>query len=810
MKKKRDITIIALFLFLGFVFLVIYRNVFFKNEVIIPGDIPYNTPVWQGEAQKTEYYKADNYLLSDQINQFYVWHYIAHSAMSSSGVIPLWNPYIFAGQPLVANSQSALFYPPNLMLFFLDPGIVATLRAFFNLLILVIFGYLLGRQLGISSTGSVLISVGFALCGPVTVWLGHPHTNVFSWFPFLMWSGEKVFKGNRKMFWAGVFSVGVGFSILGGHPETAFHLLLIVSVYFLLRIIFSKKISSYSFKTSYFLIIAIILGILIGSIQLIPFTDFLFRSTTFNQGGRGEQGKHLLWSETSLGNLSGFATMIYPNFFGNPPDRTYNNPIKSSYNYNEQAIYFGLIPLSFLFLLLFRRKNPVKVKILFFISFFSLGIAWRLPFFEIFNHLPIFSMVANSRLKIFFVFTAIILAGFGFDRFKKGINSAINKQNEVCKTVFIPVLAILIFIVFSIIKIFIQLSGNSPFFRASEEVSFLNYLLFKIFSTGDIRTMITLIASIIFLLSVYMLAKGKLKIKGFEIIVLFMCIIDLAIPANGYNPTIKESDILPFPSVFSVFEKSDSPFRVVSDDNVKLQNYNAVHKIQLMGGYDLPVFKKYGDLFYSQNKGSVHNHNWNPDSELADFLSIKYFFTKGDSGPVSSKYKLIFDNLNFKVYENTNVFPRAFMVYDYKIISDKKKSLNYLKENNFKLRDKVVLNDPLISGIKKNTYSSDVKNSVDFIDYENDLVKLRVKTDKDGILVFSDIFMPGWRVYIDGEGSNVFLANYAFRGVVIPKGEHFVVFKYRPVSFTIGMILSILGFFSAAFFIVLGWRKNDL
>ncbi len=810
MKRKRDITTIALFLFLGFVFLVIYRDVFFKNEVIIPGDIPYNTPVWQGEAPKVEYYKADNYLLSDQINQFYIWHYIAHSSMNGFGVIPLWNPYIFAGQPLVANSQSALFYPPNLMLFFLDPGIVATLRVFFNLLILVIFGYLLGRQLGISSTGSVLISVGFALCGPVTVWLGHPHTNVFSWFPFLMWSGEKVFKGNRKIFWAGVFSVGVGFSILGGHPETAFHLLLIVSVYFLLRIIFSKKISSYPFKTAYFLILAIVLGILIGSIQLIPFTDFLFRSTTFNQGGRGEHGKHLLWSETALGNLSGFATMIYPNFFGNPPDRTYNNPIKSSYNYNEQAVYFGLIPLSFLFFILFRRKNPDKVRILLLLSIFSLGISWRFPLFEIFNHLPVFSMVSNSRLKIFFVFTAIILAGFGFDKFKQGIDSAINKKSEVRRIVFIPVLAILIFIVSSIIKTFILLSGNSPFLKASEKISFFDYLFFKIFSTGDIRIMITVITSIVLILAVYMVVKVKLKAKGFEIIVLLMCIIDLAIPASGYNPTIKESDILPFPSVFSAFEKSDSPFRVVSDDYVKLQNYNAVHKIQLMGGYDLPVFRKYGDLFYSQNKGSVHNHNWSADSELADFLNIKYFLTKGDSGPVSSKYKLIFDNHNFKVYENTNVFPRAFMVYDYEIIADKKQSLDYLKENDFKLRDKVIVNNPLKSNINKIAYSSDVNNSVSFIKYENDFVKLRIKTDSVGILVFSDIFMPGWRVYIDGEIDNIFLANYAFRGVLIPEGEHIIVFKYKPVSYSIGMVLSFLGFIFAILFMVIGKKKSKL
>ena len=91
-----------------FIIIILFKGTFFSGKVIIPGDIPYNTPLWQGESPDPEYYKAQNYLLSDQVNQFYVWHFLAHLAMNSQGTIPLWNPYIFAGQPLVANAQSAL------------------------------------------------------------------------------------------------------------------------------------------------------------------------------------------------------------------------------------------------------------------------------------------------------------------------------------------------------------------------------------------------------------------------------------------------------------------------------------------------------------------------------------------------------------------------------------------------------------------------------------------------------------------------------------------------------------------------------
>jgi len=802
--------VFLLFSVLFITFLVLYRNVFLKNEVIVPGDIPYNTPVWQGEAPDTKYYKADNYLLSDQINQFYVWHQIAHISMSSTGVIPLWNPYIFGGHPLVANSQSALFYPPNLLLFYYEPGIVATIRGFFNIFILILFGFLAGRQLGISRVGSVLISAGLALSGPITVWLGHPHSNVFSWFPFLIWSGDKIVMSEKKIYWSGIFGLGTGISILGGHPETVFHLLLIVSVFLFVRILFSKKGKKKNRRSFVLMVTGLIFGILVGSVQLIPFSEFLFSSSTYHQGGRGDHGGPLLWSDSALGNLTGIPTLIYPDFFGNPPDRTFRNPADKNLNYNEQAIYFGLIPLSFFIFVIFRRGSPTVVKILSFLSLFSLGVAWRLPFFEIFNHIPVFSIVANGRLRIFFTFIAVFLAGFGLDLFRKKFNSGELQNRNIFRLSIIPLTAISVFFVFGVIKSIMQVSGQSPFQESSGEISFLKYLIFGIFTPDNPGIMITVISSLSVLIILFLLKKGKIGIKAFEIFIVIICILDLSVPASGYNPTIKKEDILPAPSVFSGLKGKGGPIRIIAGGNMMIQNYNCVHGIQLMGGYDLPAFQKYSDLFLSQNTGNIHNHNWNDNSELINFLNIRYLFSKGDYSPVSSKYKLIFDNLNYRIYENSEAFPRAFMTYDYEVIGDKNKALSFLKENDFKLKDKVLLNsDPDIS-FRKFASSSDVPNNVRITEYVNDKVKISIYTEADGILVLSDVLMQGWKVYVDKVPGNILSANYAFRGVFIPSGSHNVVFKYEPVSFLAGVILTCSGLLAVILFILLGGiRKRN-
>ena len=47
--------------------------------------------------------------------QFVPWRAWAWQ-MLFAGKLPLWNPYVGMGAPLIANYQSALFYPPNLLL----------------------------------------------------------------------------------------------------------------------------------------------------------------------------------------------------------------------------------------------------------------------------------------------------------------------------------------------------------------------------------------------------------------------------------------------------------------------------------------------------------------------------------------------------------------------------------------------------------------------------------------------------------------------------------------------------------------------
>ena len=109
------------FLILGIV-LVFFWQFLLKGLLPIPSD----TIVGLYYPFRDAYFKTNpnglpykNFLITDPVRQLYPWKQISIEAEKKS-TLPTWNPYNFAGTPLLANFQSAIFYPLNI-LFFIFP-----------------------------------------------------------------------------------------------------------------------------------------------------------------------------------------------------------------------------------------------------------------------------------------------------------------------------------------------------------------------------------------------------------------------------------------------------------------------------------------------------------------------------------------------------------------------------------------------------------------------------------------------------------------------------------------------------------------
>ncbi|MBQ5654949.1 MAG: YfhO family protein, partial [Bacteroidaceae bacterium] len=55
-----------------------------------------------------------------------------------------------------------------------------------------------------------------------------------------------------------------------------------------------------------------------------------------------------------------------------------------------------------------------------------------------------------------------------------------------------------------------------------------------------------------------------------------------------------------------------------------------------------------------------------------------------------------------------------------------------------------------------------------------------VESEKGGVLVFSDIYYPGWTATVSGEDVPVARANYILRAIHVPAGKHELVMAFDP------------------------------
>ena len=64
--------------------------------------------------------------------------------------------------------------------------------------------------------------------------------------------------------------------------------------------------------------------------------------------------------------------------------------------------------------------------------------------------------------------------------------------------------------------------------------------------------------------------------------------------------------------------------------------------------------------------------------------------------------------------------------------------------------------------------------------YEANRLGYEVTSQKGGVVVFSEIYYPGWTCTIDGTETEIARADYVLRAVRIPAGKHTVVMTFDP------------------------------
>jgi hypothetical protein len=142
------------------------------------------------------------------------------------------------------------------------------------------------------------------------------------------------------------------------------------------------------------------------------------------------------------------------------------------------------------------------------------------------------------------------------------------------------------------------------------------------------------------------------------------------------------------------------------------------------------------------------------------------------------KYGLAIDTLARQVsfVSRPNYFPRAWLVYD-AVVTSEPKVKGLMQSGKYKMNKTVILEESYNIMIPKDT-SSSIKNYIKGLDYNYNDFKYQVESSENGFLVFSEIYYPDWKCFIDGKEAKVYRADFCFRAIAMNKGKHIVEMKY--------------------------------
>ncbi|MGE5138757.1 MAG: oligosaccharide flippase family protein [Rudaea sp.] len=868
-RRAGELAVLILFLFLTLFF---FAPVLFGGATLLPFDNLYRFPPWQSFAASFGASQPHNTLLDDLVLENYPWKKFIVDSLSA-GQLPLWNPYILAGQPFMAAGQNATLYPFGVLFYILPLTVAYGVFAALHFWIAAVSMYLLARVLGLRPVAAALGGIVYAFSGFMVVSVVFPMViSAAAWLPAILAMleltvreerrrGEQAYSSRRELLFALFTVILIGLQFLAGHVEISYYILMVVGMYAAWRVVpilwenARRRARVKELARAAAILAAVVgLGITLAAVQLVP----LYELVRLNfRAGSASYEQVANWALP----LRQVVTFLIPDFFGNPSHHSYLDVFDWTVkpapngtifwgikNYVEAGSYVGILPLvlgliaaaSTLAYYFRRRARPGTPTLpyshtAFFVilAVLALLFAFGTPLYAIlFYLLPGYNQLHTAFRWIFpYTLALAFLAAAGFEvlcraDWRSFLHRALDWLLIGAGMLVLAALGT-------------SLIWPAPFLRAADWVA-AHDLAQPVFGTGRIFWSYEFRPVLLFGLFL-LLAGVVLHVKRagaalpsrfgasplWQPLALAVVIADLFIAGSGFNPATdpRLADFVP-PAV-QFLQADHSLFRVTTYDvpghtaadpatgeskdipPERLFNPNAGMYFGLsdIRGYDSIIPKQYADYMgaLAPQDELLYNriapfYNYQPlSSPLLNLLNVKYVLsTRAVPNP---GYRLVYDR-EIKIYENLNVLPRAFLVGQSRVIPDRQEMLKALPS--LDPSREVWLDEPAsLPGAGSGRFQP-----AEISKYGGSEVEVKTSTKQSAFLVLADSYFPGWIAQIDGADTTLYRADYNFRAVVVPAGDHVVRFKYSPLSLKVGGVGTLVAGVILLFgFILLGWQQ---
>jgi hypothetical protein len=793
-ERRKDVLAVA--------FLVILITVFFSRELFTDRTLVtfrlYHAFPWITDATPEQL--AEPSVTSD-CTFSYLPRRIFATRMMREGHIPLWNPYQFCGTPFLANYQSGVLYPVNLVLYAFDPYEQMDLYLYAHFLIAAVFTYLLARRLGISLGGSLVAAVGFTFSGFMGTRYGQPtFVSTASYIPALLYFAEGLLV-RPTLRRAGFLAAAVAMCMLAGFPQLVFLAVYSLGLYVIVRLLMAREVRGRKrMMIAGLVVFSIVVSSLVCAFQLLPTYEF----STFSY--RKDLPYEMILS-SAHGRLAALKYFI-PDILGHPLDpevgvlskelHRVDIPYGFSQNYVSTTGYAGVLTILLALLALAHpRRRMVPFMAL---AALALLTVFGTPLLRVFySVLPGFKFSRIDRIIAVYMMGVSVLAGFGFDLASRGVRDVGRGRTGGAGARTVNLIVAAAFAGFAVaLGLWLRTSGTGLIVRATGDVVTLE--VFRAYAAPKIATFLLLSAAgAVFIM---LTSLKPISVRAFTVIALTLMLVDLVPFAARFKVSQPAAEVLPVSAFVESLNARTGRSRIVKyaadvlpastptmleiDDVHGYDALNVNHYVEVMGAIDSTVVatenaalrRRIGPL--SLRKGL--------SSRLLDMLNAVHILTavriEGLVRAVS--------------VTNEGVLPRAYLVPRARYFGTYPEVLDYMKTGEFDPETEILL----VGEGPAEADTSALAGRAGMVDYGPQEVVIGTEAERDCYLFVSDTYYPGWRAFIDGGEAPLMRANYAFRGLRLPAGKHEVRMIFEPAPFRIGIILSVAGLVLLAVLVV--------
>ena len=722
----------------------------------------------------------------------------------------------------MAEDQPAIFYPLNIASYAFAPEDAVLFTAIARLFIAGLATYWFVRTIGGGKFGSLVSAIAFAFSGFMLVFLGHPHSNVAAWLPAffltLEWLSQQV---NRRH--VALVALVIATQLTGGHTETALYTLTAGGLYFIFRVLSSfwayrsyHAEQSEGTKQVWLALLSFAaaagLGFALASVHVLPFWEWLQRSAEFYLRSGAENLTS--WRLGIKYWLAGILPAVFPNIFGNPTWAYEYKSFFPGFNFVEQTIYVGVIGLALAAAAALVRRREKRILFLAILGLAALGAALRLPVLDWVNYLPLFSIASVGRFRLIYTFCAAVLAGFGAQEVL--IRSKDNRAGRLVIAFLLGMIALGVPVLWLVRHILIGMAAQTPTPGVGQLVPDVIVQAFHILNLAMYWPLLIAVAGAV-ALELYL--RQSMSRRTMQGILLLLLIMDLFAFGMNYHATIQPELIFPETPALQRVKSDTGVFRVLGTHIDLMPNTAMLHSLYDIRGLDFPIHR-YLELCQAMGGkdwlgyGILFTEAFQP--RLLNLLNVKYVLTSSRPGPKVLRDMTLLDvDRDIKIYQNLACLPRAFVVHAVRVAKDSQEALRLLQDPNFDLGAEIVLEKapPPDVAIARGEAQADLQNKLTREDaeialYTPNRVVIRTDTTYPGFLFLSDSYYPDWKAYVDGNVTEIYLADYAFRAVYLASGQHVVEFICEPRSFRLAAGVSLLALLSIVVLLVSPWSRS--